>query len=78
MDHPDRGRRFRESRFAAALATGQAATPHRISRHFIRNSESMTTPRPLTPAFEDALVYATRLHAGEARKASDTPYVSTC
>jgi GTP pyrophosphokinase len=34
------------------------------------------TPRPLTPAFEDALVYATRLHASQARKGSDTPYVS--
>ncbi len=36
----------------------------------------MTIPRQLTPAFEDALVYATRLHAGQARKGSDIPYVS--
>jgi (p)ppGpp synthase/HD superfamily hydrolase len=36
----------------------------------------MTSPRPLTPAFEDALVYAARLHAGQARKRSDTPYIS--
>jgi len=33
-------------------------------------------PRQLTPAFEDALVYAARLHAGQARKGSDTPYIS--
>jgi (p)ppGpp synthase/HD superfamily hydrolase len=36
----------------------------------------MTNPRPLTPAFEDALVYAARLHANQARKGSDTPYIS--
>ena len=39
----------------------------------------MIIPRPLTPAFEDALVYAARLHAGQARKGSDTPvYIRTC
>jgi (p)ppGpp synthase/HD superfamily hydrolase len=36
----------------------------------------MSGPRQLTPAFEDALVSAARLHAGQARKGSDTPYIS--
>ena len=30
----------------------------------------------LTARFEDALVYATRLHEGQKRKGTDTPYVS--
>ncbi len=30
----------------------------------------------LSPRFEDALIYATRLHAGQARKGSGIPYVS--
>jgi (p)ppGpp synthase/HD superfamily hydrolase len=29
-----------------------------------------------TKAFEDALAYATRLHANQTRKGSDTPYIS--
>jgi (p)ppGpp synthase/HD superfamily hydrolase len=33
-------------------------------------------PTKLTGRFEDALVYATRLHAGQNRKAEDVPYVS--
>ncbi|MBL9123170.1 MAG: bifunctional (p)ppGpp synthetase/guanosine-3',5'-bis(diphosphate) 3'-pyrophosphohydrolase [Planctomycetaceae bacterium] len=31
---------------------------------------------PLSPRFEEALVYATRLHAAQTRKASSTPYIA--
>lgn len=34
------------------------------------------SPRVLGPRFDDALVYATRLHAAQARKGTDIPYVS--
>jgi (p)ppGpp synthase/HD superfamily hydrolase len=33
-------------------------------------------PRQLTQAFEDAFIYANRLHAAQARKGSDIPYVT--
>ena len=36
----------------------------------------MTRPRHFTPAFEEALVYAACLHAGQTRKGSDTPYIA--
>src|SRR5215204_1540197 len=33
-------------------------------------------PMPLTTRFVDALLYATRLHAKQTRKGSDTPYIA--
>ena len=33
-------------------------------------------PSPLSPRFEDALLYATRLHATQTRKGNHVPYVS--
>jgi len=33
-------------------------------------------PSRLTPRFEDALLYATRLHATQTRKGNDVPYVA--
>jgi (p)ppGpp synthase/HD superfamily hydrolase len=33
-------------------------------------------PMQLSDRFEDALVYATRLHAAQRRKGSDTPYIA--
>jgi (p)ppGpp synthase/HD superfamily hydrolase len=33
-------------------------------------------PNRLTPRFEDALLYANRLHATQTRKGSGVPYVS--
>ena len=35
-----------------------------------------TTGQPLTPRFEEALVYATRLHARQFRKGTAVPYVA--
>jgi (p)ppGpp synthase/HD superfamily hydrolase len=75
MDDQDRAGRFREPRFSAAVATRKWALPRHTAEYFLKRTDPMTAPRPLTPEFEDALVYAARLHANQARKASDIPYV---